>query len=139
MENNSEDSFDEQDMVYYQKDDMTQYSKHLGLNKVKKKNLFSYSEGDCDGTSRSSSESNTGKGKGAGDSFNKSFKSGISKGGKFGDKSLGDKSGRSGRSGRSGKSGKSGNSTRNQSPENRWKESAWNDRRLRKKKRKMTK
>jgi len=30
----SEDSFEEQDMVYYNKDDLTNYSKNLGLNKV---------------------------------------------------------------------------------------------------------
>jgi hypothetical protein len=36
-EDGSEDSFNEQDMVYYHKDDLTQYSKHLGLNKVKRK------------------------------------------------------------------------------------------------------
>ena len=33
----SEDSFSEQDMVYYNKDDLTNYSKGLGLNKVKAK------------------------------------------------------------------------------------------------------
>jgi len=34
QDNGSEDSFDEQDMVYYNKDDLTNYSKNLGLNKV---------------------------------------------------------------------------------------------------------
>lgn len=33
----SDDSFSEQDMVYYNKDDLTNYSKDLGLNKVRVK------------------------------------------------------------------------------------------------------
>ena len=33
----SEDSMDEQDIVYYHKDDLTQFSKHLGINKVKRR------------------------------------------------------------------------------------------------------
>lgn len=37
QEDQSDDSFSEQDMVYYNKDDLTQYSKNLGLNKVKAK------------------------------------------------------------------------------------------------------
>ncbi len=37
-DNASDDSFSEQDMVYYPKDDMTVYSKGLGLNKVSAKN-----------------------------------------------------------------------------------------------------
>lgn len=35
QDNGSDDSFSEQDMVYYNKDDLTMYSKHLDLNKVK--------------------------------------------------------------------------------------------------------
>ena len=35
QDNASDDSFAEQDMVYYNKDDLTNYSKGLGLNKVK--------------------------------------------------------------------------------------------------------
>lgn len=35
QDNGSDDSFAEQDMVYYNKDDLTNYSKGLGLNKVK--------------------------------------------------------------------------------------------------------
>ena len=37
QDNASDDSFSEQDMVYYNKDDLTNYSKGLGLNKVKAK------------------------------------------------------------------------------------------------------
>lgn len=38
IDNNSdEDSMDEQDIVYYHKDDLTQFSKNLGLNKVRRK------------------------------------------------------------------------------------------------------
>jgi hypothetical protein len=33
----SEESMDEQDIVYYHKDDLTQFSKHLGINKVKRR------------------------------------------------------------------------------------------------------
>ena len=128
------------------------------MNKVKKKNLFSYSETDFGGSSRSSSASRKGE------SFRKSRL----------DKSIGNKSIRSGRSGRSGRSvdsrrsGKSGlggaggaggvggngvtggvgagakgsqagAGSRDGSPMNRWRDSPWNDRRLRKKKKKMTK
>lgn len=39
QDNGSEDSFDEQDMVYYNKDDLTMYSKNLGLEYVKPKNM----------------------------------------------------------------------------------------------------
>lgn len=49
QDNGSEDSFSEQDMVYYNKDDLTNYSKGLGLNKVKAKVLPQnkyYSEND---------------------------------------------------------------------------------------------
>jgi len=47
-ENQSEDDEYEQDMVYYNKDDLTNYSKHLGLNKVAKRkpNVPYYSEND---------------------------------------------------------------------------------------------
>lgn len=38
QDNASDDSFSEQDMVYYNKDDLTNYSKGLGLNKVKARN-----------------------------------------------------------------------------------------------------
>ena len=38
--NGSENSFSEHDMVYYNKDDMTAYSKNLGLNKVKPRALL---------------------------------------------------------------------------------------------------
>jgi hypothetical protein len=38
QDNASDDSFSEQDMVYYNKDDLTNYSKGLGLNKIKAKN-----------------------------------------------------------------------------------------------------
>ena len=38
QDNASDDSFSEQDMVYYNKDDMTNYSKGMGLNKVPVKN-----------------------------------------------------------------------------------------------------
>lgn len=106
---------------------MTQYSKHLGLNKVRKKNLFSYSDTDLDGTSRSSSASRKGR-----ESFRK---------GKL-DKSVGGRSIRSGKSINSRKSGvkKDGeDGSRDQSPMNRWRDSPWNDRRLRKKKKKLTK
>lgn len=38
VDNNSdEDSMDEQDIVYYHKDDLTQFSKNLGLNKVRRR------------------------------------------------------------------------------------------------------
>jgi hypothetical protein len=37
QEDQSDDSFSEQDMVYYNKDDLTNYSRGLGLNKVKAK------------------------------------------------------------------------------------------------------
>ena len=37
QDNQSDESFSEQDMVYYNKDDLTNYSKGLGLNKVKAK------------------------------------------------------------------------------------------------------
>lgn len=37
QDNASDDSFSEQDMVYYNKDDLTNYSKGLGLNKVQKR------------------------------------------------------------------------------------------------------
>lgn len=40
VDDESDDSFSEQDMVYYNKDDLTNYSKGLGLNKVKAKNNF---------------------------------------------------------------------------------------------------
>ena len=49
QDNASDDSFSEQDMVYYNKDDLTNYSKGLGLNKVKAKakpNNQYYSEND---------------------------------------------------------------------------------------------
>mmetsp|Transcript_12501 Transcript_12501/g.14306 ORF Transcript_12501/g.14306 Transcript_12501/m.14306 type:complete len:612 (+) Transcript_12501:565-2400(+) len=35
--NGSEDSMEEQDIVFYHKDDITQFSKHLGLNKTRKR------------------------------------------------------------------------------------------------------
>ena len=41
QDNASDDSFSEQDMVYYNKDDLTNYSKGLGLNKVKAKPTMS--------------------------------------------------------------------------------------------------
>lgn len=47
QDNASDDSFAEQDMVYYNKDDLTNYSKGLGLNKVKaKQQPLYYSEND---------------------------------------------------------------------------------------------
>ena len=39
QDNASDDSFSEQDMVYYNKDDMTNYSKHMNLNRVKAKDI----------------------------------------------------------------------------------------------------
>jgi hypothetical protein len=48
----SDEDYTEQDMVYYHKDDLTNYSKGLGLNKVKKKansNVqFFYNDNDID-------------------------------------------------------------------------------------------
>lgn len=38
QDNASDDSYSEQDMVYYNKDDITEYSKGLGLNRVKARN-----------------------------------------------------------------------------------------------------
>ena len=35
MRSESEESFSEGDMVYYNKEDLTNYSRHLGLNKLK--------------------------------------------------------------------------------------------------------
>ena len=37
QENESDDSMAEHDLVFYQKEDMTNFSKHLGINKVKKR------------------------------------------------------------------------------------------------------
>lgn len=34
MDSDNSDSFSEGDMVYYNKEDLTNYSKHLGLNKL---------------------------------------------------------------------------------------------------------
>jgi hypothetical protein len=70
---------------------------------------------------------------------NKSIKSGRSI-----DSRKSGKSGRSGRSGLGGAGGRHGrgdgeSDDRENSPMNRWRDSPWNDRRLRKKKRKLTK
>jgi Spy/CpxP family protein refolding chaperone len=63
-EDGAEDSFNEQDMVYYHKDDLTQYSKHLGLNKVKRKQqLYFYSDTDVDFPSDGSSRGTSARGR----------------------------------------------------------------------------
>jgi hypothetical protein len=112
-------------MVYYQKDDLTEYSKPLGLNKVKRKHLVSYSENDM--SSRSSNDSRKSKKKGFGrdsslnKSNNKSIKSSSSVG----------KGGR-------GALSKSGMSSKR--ADNKWDEDdAWKDRRLMRKKKKLNK
>lgn len=114
------------------------------MNKVKKKNLFSYSDTDGAISSRSSSASGVRGGKGG---LGDSFKSGVSKGKSNNDKSFGDRSRKSGLNAAGGigsaggrMSGKGSSiGSRTGSPDNRWRDSAWNDRRMRKKKKKLTK